>query len=238
LDAELRVEIGSVERLVDDNTVALIGIAGTTEFGQIDPIPDLASLATSYNLFLHVDAAFGGFVIPFLDDKYDFDFRINGVSSISVDPHKMGMSTIPAGVLLFRERSYLEELSISTPYLSTKCQYSLIGTRSGASVAATYAVLKHLGYEGLRSNVKRCMKLTRMLVECAKGFDVFPVIEPVMNVVALDVPDVRGVIKALNEKGWSVSKTRDPEALRLVVMPHTKEENINAFVDDLWGVVK
>jgi len=70
----------------------------------------LAELALSNDLFLHVDAAFGGFVIPFLDRKYDFDFSVKGVSSITADPHKMGMSTIPAGGLLFREEACLLHL--------------------------------------------------------------------------------------------------------------------------------
>ncbi|RZN38333.1 MAG: tyrosine decarboxylase MfnA [Methanophagales archaeon ANME-1-THS] len=238
LDEELRVDVNSVEELIDDRTIGLVGIAGTTEFGQIDPIKELSELATEKDLFLFVDAAFGGFVIPFLEAHYDFDFSLSGVSAISADPHKMGMSTIPAGCLLFREKSYLEELRVPTPYLTTKEQYSLTGTRSGAATAATYAVLKYLGREGLKKIVGECMRLTRLLVERGTEMGISPVIEPVMNVVALDLPEaeVERVANALAKRKWRVSVTRKPKALRLVIMPHIDEETVHAFAEDLKEV--
>ncbi len=238
LDDELRVDVNSVEELIDDKTICVVGIAGTTEFGQIDPIEELASIAKDRDIFLHVDAAFGGFVIPFLEQKYAFDFSVEGVSSISIDPHKMGMSTIPAGCILFRDESYLSELAVLTPYLTTREQCSLIGTRSGASAAATYAVLKYFGREGLKKIVTECMELTRTLVQGAKAIGISPVIEPVMNVVTLSFPaaEVGRVANALEERGWRVSVTRKPKALRLVIMPHVTEETAKAFLDDLEGV--
>nr|QNO53081.1 L-tyrosine/L-aspartate decarboxylase [Methanosarcinales archaeon ANME-1 ERB6] len=238
LDDELRVDVNSVEELIDDKTICMVGIAGTTEFGQIDPIEGLAGIAKAKDIFLHVDAAFGGFVIPFLEQKYAFDFSVEGVSSISIDPHKMGMSTIPAGCILFRDEAYLSELAVLTPYLTTREQCSLIGTRSGASVAATYAVLKYFSNEGLKKIVSECMELTRTLVQGAKAIGISPVIEPVMNVVTLSFPaaEVDRVANALEAKGWRVSVTRVPKALRLVIMPHVKEETVKAFLDDLEGV--
>lgn len=239
LDEELRVEVNSVERLMDGKTIGVVGIAGTTEFGQIDPIKELSDIALEKDLFLFVDAAFGGFVIPFLEERYEFDFSLDGVSAISIDPHKMGMSTIPAGCLLFREESYLEELAVPTPYLTTKEQCSLTGTRSGASAAATYAVLKYLGREGLRRIVGECMRLTRMLVSGAKQIGISPVIEPVMNVVALRVPEteVERVTSALVKRRWRVSVTRKPKSLRLIIMPHIDEETIQLFLEELEDIV-
>jgi len=237
LDKNFKVDIGSVEEQIDENTVALVGIAGTTEFGQIDPIEDLAGVAKREGLFLHIDAAFGGLVIPFLEGEYKFGFEVDGVSSISVDPHKMGMSTIPCGGLLFREKNYLNSLSISTPYLSTKAQYSLTGTRSGATVVSTYAVFKHIGMNGLKENVHRCVDMTKTIVEEAEKFGVYPIVDPVMNVLALDVPKIEKVLLMLLLKNWRVSVTRAPRALRLVVMPHTTEENLLLFLKDLEEIV-
>ncbi|MCW3130114.1 MAG: tyrosine decarboxylase MfnA [Methanophagales archaeon] len=239
LDEELRMDMNSLAELIDDKTICVVGIAGTTEFGQIDPIKEISEIALERNIFLHVDAAFGGFVIPFLDKKYEFDFSLDGVSSISIDPHKMGMSTIPAGCILFREESYLYELAVPTPYLTTKEQCSLIGTRSGASAAATFAVLKYLGREGLREIVGECMRLTRMLVSGARKMGISPVIEPVMNLVTLSFPaeGVDKVTNALERKGWRVSVTRSPKALRLVIAPHVKEETVKMFLEDLEDVV-
>ena len=233
LDNEFRVDIDSVSNLIDNDTIALVGIAGSTEFGQIDPMERLAELARSKDLFLHVDAAFGGFVIPFLDRKYDFDFSVEGVSSITADPHKMGMSTIPAGGLLFREEACLLPLEIDTPYLTIRKQHSLAGTRSGAAVAAAYAVMMHLGEEGYRKTVKRCMKMTERLVEGARELELEPLIEPVMNIVALDVPDLDEVRKKLRTRGWITSITRNPKAMRLIIMPHLSEKAIELFISDL-----
>ncbi|GFO98167.1 hypothetical protein ig2599ANME_2389 [groundwater metagenome] len=233
LDGVFRADIGSVEGLIDENTIALVGIAGSTEFGQIDPIDKLAKLALSHDLVLHVDAAFGGFVIPFLDKKYDFDFSLKGVTSITADPHKMGLSTIPAGGLLFRDMSCLSRLEVDTPYLSIRKQHSLTGTRSGAAVASTYAVMMHLGKEGYRKIVDGCMKMTARLVDEAGELGVEPVIDPVMNIVALNVPAMDEVRKRLWARGWFTSITRSPRAMRLVIMPHLTDEVLTRFISDL-----
>jgi len=238
LDSEFKVDLESVEALIDENTIALVGVAGSTEFGQVDPIGELAGIALSNSLFLHVDAAFGGFVIPFLDKKYDFDFSVKGVTSITADPHKMGLSTIPAGGLLFREEACLLPLEIDTPYLTIRKQHSLAGTRSGAAVAAAYAVMMHLGREGYRKIVARCMKMTQRLVEGVEELGIGPLIEPVMNIVALDVPELEETRKRLRSKGWTTSITRAPKAMRLIVMPHLNEENIELFISDFGECLK
>ncbi len=250
LDPTLKVHIRSVEELIDDNTIGLVGIAGTTEFGQIDPIRQLSDLAIERELFLHVDAAFGGFVIPFLQGSYplypphdlhnfDFDFELNGVTSITIDPHKMGFSTIPSGGLLFRERKYLDNLRVHTPYLTISSQYSLTGTRSGAAVASTYAVMKYLGRSGYKEIVRGCMNITADFVAGASRVGFEPVIKPVMNIVSLVVPEPHRVREVLREEfGWHVSISRNPKALRLVIMPHVTRENMELFLQDLVLVVK
>ena len=237
LDSEFKVDIASVETLIDKNTIGLVGIAGNTEFGQIDPIEDLSRLALENKLFLHVDAAFGGFVIPFLEKSYPFDFEVPGVTSIAIDPHKMGLSTIPSGALLFRSPSFLDSLKVNTPYLTTKAQFTLTGTRSGAAAAATCAVMKYLGREGYIKNVQYCMQLTAKMVEEAQKLGFEPLLEPVMNVVALKTPNPDFVREQLLKKfGWNVSITRDPRSLRLVLMPHNKTQDIDEFLQDLIKV--
>ena len=238
LDNEFKVDMDSMKKLVDENTIGLVGIAGSTEFGQIDPIDEISELAVENNLFLHVDAAFGGFVIPFLKKKYPFDFSLEGVSTIALDPHKMGLGTIPSGGLLFRDIELMHQLQTHTPYLTVDTQYSLTGTRSGAAVAATYAVMKHLGKEGYRRIIDQCMNFTEELVNGAQEIGIGTLIDPIMNVVALDVPDADIIRKKLREDyRWEVSIIRKPRALRLVLMPHLTHENINEFLQDLKTVV-
>ncbi|MDD4652218.1 MAG: tyrosine decarboxylase MfnA [Methanothrix sp.] len=238
LDESLRIDLSSVESLLDEKTVALVGIAGTTEFGQVDPIDRLAEMAAARSIHLHVDAAFGGFVLPFLDRKYAWDFSVPGVSSITIDPHKMGMSTIPAGGLLFRGQECLSALETETHYLTKARQASLTGTRSGAAAAATYAVMMHLGREGFKEMVDYCMELTHHLVEGARKIGVRPAIEPIMNVVALNVPNPAKVREDLMKKDWHVSMTREPNrALRLILMRHMTKENLDLFLEDLKAVL-
>ncbi len=239
LDEDLRVDLSSVETLVDDRTVAIVGIAGTTEFGQVDHIDQLGRISGDRGIHLHVDAAFGGFVLPFLEHDYKWDFRVDAVSSITIDPHKMGMSTIPAGGLLFRTWRDLSALEADTHYLTVARQASLTGTRTGAAAAATYAVMMHLGKSGFRGVVDYCMDLTWHLVAGCKEFGVEPVINPVMNVVALKVKSPVEVRSELFKRGWHVSMTREPNrALRLILMPHMTHKNIELFLKDLKAILK
>jgi tyrosine decarboxylase/aspartate 1-decarboxylase len=234
LDKSLKVDLSSVEELVDEKTVCLVGIAGTTEFGQVDPIEELSKIALEREIHLHVDAAFGGFVLPFLDRKYKWDFGVEGVSSITIDPHKMGLATIPAGGLLFRSLEDMNALALDTHYLTVARQASLTGTRSGATAAATFAVMAYLGRKGFRAVVKHCMDLTRHLVTGAREIGIEPVIEPVMNVVALKVKSPAKVRSDLAGRGWHVSMTREPDrALRIIAMPHMTHENLDLFLKDL-----
>jgi tyrosine decarboxylase / aspartate 1-decarboxylase len=239
LDENLRADLSSVESLVDDHTAAVVGIAGTTEFGQVDPIDRLGKIASDRGIHLHVDAAFGGFVLPFLDHNYKWDFRVDAVSSITIDPHKMGMSTIPAGGLFFRTLKNMSALEADTHYLTVARQASLTGTRTGAAAAATYAVMMHLGKSGFKNIVNYCMDLTWHLVAGCQEFGVYPVIDPIMNVVALEVRSPVKVRSELFKLGWHVSLTREPHrALRLILMPHMTHKNVEMFLGDLKKILK
>lgn len=238
LDEDLKVNVGSVEELIDEKTVSLVGIAGTTEFGQVDPIDRLSELALDSGIHLHVDAAFGGFVLPFLKEDWRWDFEVEGVTSITIDPHKMGMATIPGGGLLFRHPEDLERLAAYAPYLTMARPKALTGTRSGAAAAAIWAVMNHLGKEGFTKVVDRCMDLSRQMVSGAKEIGIEPVIEPVMNVVTLRMDHPEEVRADLLECCWRVSTTRSPKALRLILMPHTTSENVDLFLADLEDVLK
>lgn len=239
LDDSLKVDVDAMAGLIDENTIALVAVAGTTEFGQVDPVPEISKLAMDERLFLHVDAAFGGFVIPFLDDscEYPYDFELPGVMSIVIDPHKMGMSTIPSGGLLYRDERHLRSLEINAQYLTSQVQSSLAGTRSGASVAATYAVMRYLGKDGYRLIVKRCMDNTMLLYKKMKAIGLEPVIKPVLNIATFKVPNAQTARKRLCDMGWYVSTTSKPEALRMVVMPHVTEKVIEAYVADLKNIL-
>ena len=156
LDSSFRVDPSTVEKCINKNTVAIVGTAGTAELGAVDPIDALSEVALRHDVYLHVDAAFGGLVMPFLPNpKPTFDFNLKGVKSITVDPHKMGMAAIPAGGILFKDAKTLDYLKTETPYLTDKFQYTLVGTRTGAAAASAWAVFKALGDGGLPENRRR-----------------------------------------------------------------------------------
>ena len=221
-----RMDANKAGELVDKNTVAIVGVAGTTEYGMVDPIPALGKIAAQEDLFFHVDAAFGGMVIPFLPDPIPFDFAVPGVTTIAVDPHKMGMSTIPAGCLLTREPDLLNTLNIDTPYLTVKQEYTLCGTRPGAPVAGALAVIDYLGREGMTAVVAGCMKNTRRLIAGmeTRGF---------MRAATPDVNLATFVCKKEQVPGpWKVSWTCQGH-LRIVCMPHVHLDRIEAFLNDI-----
>lgn len=239
LDDGLRVDVDAMAGLVDRDTIALVAVAGSTEFGQVDPVPAIGRLALDEKVFFHVDAAFGGFVIPFLEDpaRYPFDFEVPGVMSVAIDPHKMGMSTIPSGGLLYRDGNAVQSLEISAQYLTSGVQSSLAGTRTGASAAATYAVMRHLGRDGYRRIVAECMDNTRFLHRRLLRLGLEPALEPVLNIATFKVPDARSVRKRLCDAGWFISTTSRPEAIRMVVMPHVTRDVVEAFAADLQKIL-
>lgn len=239
LDENYKIDVDSVKQLISDKTVAIVAIAGTTELGLIDPIEEISKIAFENNIYFHVDAAFGGFSIPFLRDiGYElpvFDFSLEGVCSITVDPHKMGLAPIPAGGILFRKEEYLDVMAVDSPYLTIKTQSTIVGTRLGASSAATYAIMKYFGKEGYSELADNLMVNTRFLKEglVELGYDV--VCEPELNIVAFNHPemDTNVLAQKLENLGWRVSVAKCPVAIRIVLMNHIKIKHLKKLLEDL-----
>ena len=239
LDENYKIDVESVRGAVSDKTVAIVAIAGTTELGLIDPIEEISKIAFKNNIYFHVDAAFGGFSIPFLRQKgYDlpvFDFSLDGVCSITVDPHKMGLAPIPAGGIIFRKEEYLNVMAVDSPYLTVKTQSTIVGTRLGASSAATYAIMKYFGKEGYRQMAQKLMDNTKFLKENLESIGYEVVCEPELNIVAFNHPklDTNSLAEKLENKGWKVSVAKCPIAIRVVLMNHITKDHLTEFLEDL-----
>ncbi|MEE1157645.1 MAG: tyrosine decarboxylase MfnA [Methanobrevibacter sp.] len=240
LDDNYKIDVDSLKNKITQNTVAIVAIAGTTELGLIDPIEEISEIAFKNNIYFHVDAAFGGFSIPFLKnigyDYPEFDFRLPGVSSITVDPHKMGLAPIPAGGIIFRKKEYLEVMAVDSPYLTVKTQSTIVGTRLGASTVATYALLKYFGKSGYSKMADGLMKNTYFLKDSLEkiGYDV--IVEPQLNIVAFNHPEKSPeVLSQELEKinGWKVSVANCPKAIRIVLMNHVTKTHLKEFLNDL-----
>jgi tyrosine decarboxylase/aspartate 1-decarboxylase len=226
-DVEYRMDSSYLEEQIDKNTVCIIGIAGSTEYGMVDPIAHLADVAEDRDIHLHVDAAFGGLVLPFLKYKIPFDFSLPGVDTISVDPHKMGLATIPVGCLLVRDPAVMKCLSVETPYLTVKEGFTLLGTRSGGAVAGALAVLEYLGQDGMEAMVRGCMKNTERLIAGMETWGCRAVVRPDVNVATFFCEDV--------PSRWHVSHTRQGH-LRIVCMPHVHAGVIEQFLRDIGEI--
>ncbi|MCP1662936.1 MAG: tyrosine decarboxylase MfnA [Methanocalculus sp. MSAO_Arc1] len=224
LDSGYRMDTSAIPDCIDRNTVGIVAVVGTTEYGMIDAIGEICAIAEEADLFFHVDAAFGGLVAPFLPDSDPWDFSLSGVSSVSVDPHKMGMSTIPCGALLLRDPKAFGCLNVDTPYLTVKKECTLAGTRPGAPVAGAYAVLRYLGREGLSAIVSGCMENTWRLIEGMEAFGYPRAVTPDVNVATFDCP--------LTPAGWRVSRTRQGH-MRTVLMPHVTRDVVEAFLETI-----
>lgn len=239
LDDNYKIDVDSVRDLISDKTVAIVAIAGTTELGLIDPIEEISEIAFENNIYFHVDAAFGGFSIPFLKDiGFDlpvFDFSLPGVCSITVDPHKMGLAPIPAGGIIFRKEEYLNVMAVDSPYLTVKTQSTIVGTRLGASSAATYAIMKYFGKEGYSKLAKNLMKNTQFLKEGLQELGYNVVCEPELNIVAFNHPnmDANELAKKLEDLNWKVSVANCPVAIRVVLMNHIKINHLKELLEDL-----
>ncbi|MCK4365449.1 MAG: tyrosine decarboxylase MfnA [Thermoplasmatales archaeon] len=242
LNQDYIINISNIRKKINHNTAAVVGVAGSTELGTIDPIPELSEICKDEDVFLHIDAAFGGFVIPFLKELGykipDFDFNLKGVSSISIDFHKMGYSAIPIGALIIRNERCLDEISVKTPYISRKKQTGVLATRSGGPVAAAYAVSEYLGMEGYKDLVKRCMNTTEYTVKKINDLGLDLILKPTMNVLGIKLKNSSKVVKKLTELGWKINDMDRLSAIRIVLMPHVTKKIIDDFMPNLEKACK
>ena len=152
--ADWTADVGAMAAAVERDTVLVVGSAPQYPQGVVDDIPAIAALAKSIDANCHVDACMGGFVLPFVEllgrPVPPWDFRVDGVSSISADVHKLGYAPKGASVILYRDKglrahqTFIFEDWLGGFYASPNLQ----GTRSGLPMAAAWAVMRHLGLEG------------------------------------------------------------------------------------------
>jgi tyrosine decarboxylase/aspartate 1-decarboxylase len=242
------VDLQHYESLINKNTCAVVGVAGTTSLGLIDPIEEIGNLVEEKNIFFHVDAAFGGFVLPFLRKlKYQvplWDFSVKSVDSITADPHKMGLGVIPSGGYFVKDASILQKTGFEIPYLAGGSfkHFHIVGTRPGGPIIAFWVVLKYLGVNGFNKIVKKCMDNTDYLVQRISEIrGIKLAVDPIMNVVGITTENGVSICeleKALRNNNWMLGKFLDLNLIRVVIMPHVKREHLSNFAYDLEKIVK
>ncbi len=242
------LDLNHFESLINKNTCGVVGIAGTTSLGLIDPIKDMGKIIEGKNIFYHIDAAFGGFVLPFLKKlNYNippWDFSVKPVSSITADPHKMGLGVIPSGGFFVRDASILQKTGFEIPYLAggNFKHFHMVGTRPGGPIIAFWVILKALGINGFIEIVKKCMDNAKYLAKRISEINGIKLAaNPVMNVVGITTENGKSICEideALRNNKWMLGKFVDFNLIRVVLMPHVKREHISSFTSDLEKVVK
>lgn len=243
--ADFRADPLAIAAAIDADTIMIAGSAPCFPFGVFDPIAELAVLARSRDIWLHVDACVGGYLAPFVRDLGrrvpDFDFALDGVSSISADLHKYGFCPKPASTVLYRSA----ELAACQPFDSDVWPNgrfvtpTIVGTRPAGAVAGAWAVLNHLGANGYRriaADLMAGIDRYHAGIDAIDGLQVFGQPELAIAAFGADGLDIYSISDRLQAKGWIPGLLRRPPAIhRMMSMLHVA--GMDDYLHDLREAV-
>ncbi len=242
-----RADPEAIADAVDDDTALVVASAPSYPHGVVDPVADVAAVAAEAGVPCHVDACIGGFVLPFLEDEgHDippWDFRVPGVTSISVDPHKYGYTAKGISTLLHRDAQrrrdqyYAYDAWPGGIYVAPNMQ----GTRPAGPIAAAWAIMNHFGREGYRAIARETMAATERIADAVAEMDELAVVsDPDMTLLGIESTseDVNAwtVHRELSDRGWEVERQQRPRSIHLSVMAHHAPV-VDTFLDDLRASV-
>src|SRR6516162_10928962 len=252
-----RLTAEDLDKYVDENTIAVVAIAGQTFTGEDDDFQAIHDWLDSYeektgiSIPMHIDGASGGFVNPFLYPDYKWDFRLPRVQSINASGHKFGLVPPGLGWVVFKERKiFNEELVFYVNYLGGEMPTATLNfSRGTAPIAVQAYMMLRLGRDGyariMRHTLANALHLRKRLVDSSY----FVIMNDTQRipVVALTL-DKRvknfnefDVSAKVRERGWVLSAyTMPPDAeevrsLRIVVRPHLNLTVIDTLANDILG---
>ena len=238
-------DLDALQAALTERTIFLAASAPSYPYGVVDPIPQMAAIARRRNLWLHVDACHGGYVLPFArrlgHSMPDYDFAVSGVTSISVDVHKLGYANKGVSALLLADAE-LEQYQRYTFDNWPSGLYStqnLAGSRSGGGLASAWAVLHYLGEEGYLQIASEILATRQRLLEGIETIDGLQILgQPHAYLVAFSAPelDIIALDEGMAERGWMASRLQDPPAIHLF-LDRSHTASIDAYLDDLAQVV-
>ncbi len=245
-----RADANLVAKAITPSTILLVGSAPSYAHGVVDPIRDLGALALKHDLLLHVDACVGGFMLPYFRRLGapipDFDFRVPGVTSMSMDLHKYAYTPKGASLVLYRDK----ELRKFQIFASSRWTgYTLINnavqsSKSGGPMAAAWAVLNFVGDNGYLEFARRKLEATRRIVEGIEAMkDLQVMTKPDMCLLAFtsDTVNVFHIIDEMNRRGWHVQPAltfaNSKENVHVSINV-SNVEWVDDFLDDLKASVQ
>ena len=244
---------------IDENTIGVVAVLGSTMDGTYEPVEQICAFLDQYekdtgiSIPVHVDAASGGFIAPFIHQDLVWDFRLERVASIQSSGHKFGLVYPGVGWVLWRKAEYLpEELVFHVNYLGGDMPtFALNFSRPGAQVVLQYYQFLRLGKEGYRLVQQACQDVSVHISETLSSMSEFDVIADgrELPVVTFSVsPTVTkytayDVSRKLREAGWLVPaytmppNREDLVVLRVVVRNGFSHDMAELFLRDLQTAV-
>jgi sphinganine-1-phosphate aldolase len=242
---DFRADVAAARAAITPNTILMVGSSPSYPQGIIDPIAELAQIARENDILFHVDACVGGFMLPFMRRLGyavpDFDFRVPGVTSISVDLHKYAYAARGASVILYKNGTLRRhQFSVFTDWPGgIYASPTMAGTRPGGAIAAAWAALKHLGEEGYLAIADTVMQTTMKLragIDAMEGVKILG--DPAMSILAVgsDELNIYEVGDEMTLRGWHLDRQQFPPSLHLTVM-HAHAQVADQFLQDLEQAV-
>ncbi|TDG02137.1 glutamate decarboxylase [Paraburkholderia guartelaensis] len=255
-----RLTADELEKYVDENTIAVVAIAGQTFTGEDDDIQgihdwlDAYEARTGISIPMHIDGASGGFVNPFLYPDYRWDFRLPRVQSINASGHKYGLTPPGLGWVIFRQRSvFNEDLVFYVNYLGGEMPTATLNfSRNAFQIAVQYYQFLRLGFDGyqriMRQTLDNAIALRQTLVD--SGY--FTIMNEQQRIPVVAVTLDKSVTKfnefdvsnKVREKGWVLSAYSMPanaeevKSLRVVVRPHINHNVAQMLARDIVNACK
>ncbi|OOK67645.1 glutamate decarboxylase [Mycobacterium kansasii] len=244
---------------VDEDTIGVVAILGTTYTGELEPVAEICAALDGLaarggvDVPVHVDAASGGFVVPFLHPDLQWDFRLPRVVSINVSGHKYGLTYPGVGFVVWRGPEYLpEELVFRVNYLGGDMPtFTLNFSRPGNQVVGQYYNFLRLGREGYTKVMQALSQTARWLGEQLEGAEHCELISDgsAIPVVAFRLAGDRGYTEfdlshELRTCGWQVpaytmpDNATDISVLRIVVREGLSADLARALHDDISTAVR
>ncbi|MBI9086630.1 MAG: aspartate aminotransferase family protein [Desulfobacterales bacterium] len=175
--ATFKADPALVEQAITENTILIVASAPSYAHGVVDPIPQLAAIALKHGIPCHVDACVGGFMLPYFRrlgaDFPDFDFTVQGVTSMSMDWHKYAYTAKGASMVLYRNRNLRKNQIFACAEWTG---YSIVNTavqssKSGGPMAGAWATLHFIGDDGYLEIARNTWEATRQLVAGVEQID-------------------------------------------------------------------
>jgi len=243
-----KADIAKMSKAINANTIMIAGSGPNYPHGIFDDIQALGKLAKKHNIGLHVDCCLGGFLVPFMQDAGyalpPFDFRVDGVTSISCDTHKYGFAPKGTSVIMYRDKELRKYQYTVMPDWTggMYASHGIAGSRAGSVIAGAWASLLKMGKRGYVETTRQIVAASRKLKQAVAEIPELKLIgDPLVSVVAWTTasPDMNiyAIGDAMTKRGWHISSIQNPAGLHVAVTLLVSTA-IDELIEDLRGAVE